>query len=134
MCSRKRPDRGAATVEAALNLVIFVTLVFGIIGMGWGVFIYNQVSELAREATRYAVVRGAGSPSPASAADIQQFVLSRSSGLNPNNLTVTTTWTPDKTAGSVVKIQVAYSLSPLLPLIPQQVLTLKSTSQMVISQ
>jgi len=134
MAPKRRRDRGVAVLEAALTLMLFLTLVFGIVGMGWAVYVYNQVSELAREGTRYAIVHGAASQTPATSTDIKNFVVSRSSGLNPSGLTVTSTWTPNNYPGSVVKVQVQYSLSPLVPLIPQQVLTLQSTSQMVISQ
>jgi Flp pilus assembly protein TadG len=136
--SRQR-ERGSTIVEGAVTLMLFLMLVFGIIGMGWAVYVYNQVSELAREGTRYAIVHGAGAgnlnpPAPASATDVQNYVLARASGLNPKDLTVTTTWTPNKNPGSVVKVHVQYSLTPIMPLIPQEVLTLQSTSQMVISQ
>jgi Flp pilus assembly protein TadG len=134
MAQTKRRERGVVMLETAITLILFFTLVFGIVGLGWAVYVYNQVSELAREGTRYAIVHGAGSPTPATSADIQSFVLSRASGLNATNLTVTSTWTPNNNPGSVVKVQVQYSLSPIVPLMPQQVLKLQSSSQMVISQ
>jgi Flp pilus assembly protein TadG len=131
-----RRERGAVILEAGLTLILFFTLVFGIVGLGWAVYVYNQVSELAREATRYAIVRGAtacpatGTSSPV----VTSFVESRASGLKSSDLTVATTCTPNSNPGSVVHVQIQYALSPIVPLIPQQVLTLHSSSQMVISQ
>jgi Flp pilus assembly protein TadG len=137
MSRATRQERGTVMVESAVTLMLFLSLAFGVIGLGWAVYVYNQVSELAREATRYAIVHGASGPNPpgpVTATDIRNFVLSRASGLNPSDLSVTSTWTPNNYPGSVVKVQVQYSLSPFVPLIPPQVLTLQSTSQMVISQ
>ncbi len=136
MCRGRRGERGTAVVESAMTLMLFLLLVFGIIGMGWAVYVYNQVSELAREGTRFAIVHGANGKPPASISDIQNYVVARSSGLNPNDLTVNVnpTWPTNNRAGDVVTVQVQYSLVPFVPLIPQQVLTLQSTSQMVVSQ
>jgi Flp pilus assembly protein TadG len=131
-----RRERGAVILEAGLTFLLFFTLVFGILGLGWAVYVYNQVSELAREATRYAIVRGATAcpPSGNSSPLITSFVESKASGLRSSDLSVATTCTPNHNAGSVVTVQVQYALSPIVPLIPQQVLTLQSSSQMVISQ
>ena len=50
-------QRGAATVEFALVVIAFLTVVFGIIEMGRLFYLFNTVQEVTRRAAREAVVR-----------------------------------------------------------------------------
>ncbi len=134
MLRAERGARGSAIVGSVFNLLVYLTLLLGFAGMGWAIYVYNQVSKLAREGTQYAMVRGYTSPNPATTADIRNFVRSRASGLDPQELIVLPTWTPDNRPGSVVKVQVVYVLYPLGSLVPQQPVTFESSSQMVISR
>ena len=54
--SRGRRDRGAAAVEFALVLPVLMTLLLGIIQVGWYFFVANSASSGAREAGRRIVV------------------------------------------------------------------------------
>lgn len=67
--TRRGADRGAAAVEFALLFPLFLMLVFGIIGMGFG---FNQkinLTQAAREASRYgATLSLAGSSTNAAGA------------------------------------------------------------------
>jgi Flp pilus assembly protein TadG len=54
----RRGERGASLVEYAFVLIIFLTVLFGITGFGHGAFVYHFANEAAKEATRYAAVRG----------------------------------------------------------------------------
>jgi len=48
---------------------------------------------------------------------------------------VTTTWAPtDKSAGSLVTVHVQGSFQTIVPLLPQNAITLQSTAQMRISR
>lgn len=58
---RKR-RRGAAMLEAAIILPVFILLVFGMIDLGLGVFHYNLLSEAARHGVRQAIVHGEYAP------------------------------------------------------------------------
>ena len=53
---RQRP--GATLLESALVYPVLFLIVIGIIILGIGVFRYQQVSHIAREASRWAVVHG----------------------------------------------------------------------------
>jgi hypothetical protein len=63
-------------------------------------------------------------------------------GINPNSLTVTTTWPASNSGctgavnspGCVVKVKVQYSFKFITPFIPPLTSLMTSTSQMVISQ
>jgi Flp pilus assembly protein TadG len=55
---RRRTERGASLVEYAFIVIIFLSLIFGIGGFGHALFVYHFVNGAAKEATRYAAVRG----------------------------------------------------------------------------
>jgi Flp pilus assembly protein TadG len=89
---RRRPpaEAGSALVEFGLIFIVFMTIVMGINGFGSALYAYHFVSHAAREATRYAVVRGStcytddqscvasnsasGITGPTTKADVQAFV------------------------------------------------------------
>ncbi len=45
-------------VEMAIVLLLFLTLVFGMLDLGLGVYRFNELSQAAREVAREAVVHG----------------------------------------------------------------------------
>ena len=130
--AKRRGERGSAMVESALSLTVFLMLLFATIDFGRMVFAYNFVSYAAREATRYAVVRGTKTPTDATG--LTTFVKNGAVGLDPSAITVTPTWTPDHTPGSTVQVNVRYSFQPIAPYMPTGPITLSSTSKMLISQ
>jgi Flp pilus assembly protein TadG len=59
---RRRYDRrGQALVEFSLAVIVFLVLVMGIVDFGRGIYVYNGVSQAAREVARAASVHP-GSP------------------------------------------------------------------------
>jgi Flp pilus assembly protein TadG len=147
---RARKQYGSTMVETALMLSMLLVMMFGIVGFGHALYTYHFVSNAAREATRWASVRGQtctglSGGCPASASDVQTYVSNVSGmGLDPAKITATTTWiappnnlavckTQPKNPGCVVEVQVQYSYQFLLPLLPSG-FKMQSTSQMVISQ
>lgn len=129
----RRRHEGQSLVEFALASVLFFSVLFGIIQFGLAVWQYNTVSNLAQEGARWASVRGSSSSMPATAAQLQTFVQSRSPGFS-----VTVTATPaDPSAalpGTAISVQVASSFSPATTLIPSATLSLGSTAQMIVSR
>ncbi len=149
-----RKQRGSTMVETALMLSMLLVMMFGIIGFGHALYTYHFVSNAAREATRWASVRGSTCNQhlpilpggcPADASDVQTYVSNVSGmGLDSTKITATTTWvappnnlavckSQPKNPGCVVEVQVQYSYQFLLPFLPSG-FTMQSTSQMVISQ
>ncbi len=144
-------ERGTTLLESAVMISTLLVMMFGVVGFGTALYTYHFVSNTAREATRWASVRGStcGSLSggcPAADTDVNAYVqnLSTGIGLDPTKITTTTTWVapPNNLAicasqpnspGCVVKVQVQYSFQFLFPLLPSG-FTMQSTSQMVISQ
>lgn len=158
-CNSKRNDQGATLVEWAISSVIFFAVLFGIIQFSLALYAYNYVNYAAREASRYAMVRGSSyttactSPGfanciaqPGSTGDIQQFVQNLGfPGIDSSKIVVTTSWPgnvgvctpstdPCNNPGNLVKVAVSYPLSIGIPFWNVSVLNLSSTSEMVITQ
>jgi Flp pilus assembly protein TadG len=124
---------GQASAEFAIVAFAFLALLFGIIECALATYSYNTIAYTAREATRWAAVRGATSTTPAQSSDVTNFVLSEANGLNPHKLMVNTTWSPDNKPGSYVTVQVQYQFNFVAPFVSLKPVTMTSTSQMVIS-
>lgn len=97
-------EEGSALVEMALTSVIIIGTMIGIMEFGMAFYTYTFVSDAAREASRYASVRGATSCTDDVTADPNCNLLPNSSG-NPlqayvkglgfpgsGTVTVTATW------------------------------------------
>ncbi len=120
-------------VESALTLVLFFMLLFGIVGFGRAMWAYSWVSHAAREATRWASVRGKDSGQTITSSSVDDYVKAHTLGLSAAAVTTTTIWQDAKHApGTPVTVTVHYSLSQIVPWVPA--MTVSSTSQMVIAQ
>ena len=119
---------GTTIVEFAIVCIAFFLLILGLLDVGRGVWLYNSISAGAREGTRYAIVNGSFSPTPASAKDVGDFVKNK---LQLTGLTVNTVWDPDNTRGSTVTVTVQYDYRPVVALF--QSVPLRASSQMAIS-
>jgi hypothetical protein len=98
-------EEGSSTIELALCCAVFLSLLFGVIQFCFALYVSNFVSEAAREATRYAAVRGSNSCaisssfpdcnlSPLSPGNpIQDYLrLHAYPGIDVTKLTATPTW------------------------------------------
>jgi Flp pilus assembly protein TadG len=148
MFRRHRPcrRRGANLVEAAIVYPVVLLLLLGVIVVGLGMFRYNQVAELAREGARWASVRGAQYSSDtgnaaATSTEVGNYVKGLAAGLDPNSLTVTTTWNTSNalthTSGNLT-IKNTVSVTVSYPWIPEAffggaTLTMQSTSVMTMN-
>ena len=132
--SRSR-ERGSTMVESAISMVLFFTLLFGIVGWSLVIWAYVYTGHAAREASRWASMRGSKSGVTTVQQDVIDFVKgtgSQTLGLNPANITVTATWSPDEQPGSTVQVKVAYAVPQVVPFIPA--INVSSTSMMTIVQ
>lgn len=146
-------------VEFALCASVLFSVVLGIMGLSLEMYSYLFVSDAAREATRFAMVRGANcsaaspglSDCDATPAEIQTYVQGTAyPEIVPSNLTATTTWySPSSTKpttwssctgatcnqpGYMVRVAVTYAYPFSIPLVPSSALTVTSTSEVVIVQ
>ena len=126
--------RGAAMIEFAFISLLFLAVFIGIVEFGRGVWAYTTVAHAARQAVRFAMVRG--TVAPASDTQIRNVVEQNAVGLKGSDLTVTPQWLPDRARGSVVQVRVQYPFrfiaAPLLG--AQAQIQLASTARMVVSQ
>jgi len=129
---RRPGDSGSTVVEAALTLTITLMLLFGVMQFGQAVWAYNLLAHASRSATRYAITHGTKSTSTATTDKISSIVTDQTVGLS--GVTTATTWTPDKSPGSTVKVKVSYTYDFIGPYMPTTSITMASTSQMTILQ
>lgn len=99
----RRDQSGSALVEMALSAALLVSMLFGVIEFGYALYTYQFVTEVARELTRYAIVRGSSCSTSStmtncgftdSGATLQAYARSAYAypGMILSNLTVTNTW------------------------------------------
>ena len=151
-----RRQRGNSLVEHALVLAVLLAVMFGIFDFGRVLYTYNFVSNAAREATRWASVRGYGCNNtvpavctPATPTDIENYVknIPTTMGLDPGNIKFVPppTWVAppnnspacaahSNNPGCIVRVTVEYDYSFFMPLMPSSQVKLTSTSEMVITQ
>lgn len=150
-----RREEGATIAEFAVASTILMAIVFGIYEASSALYAYTYISDAAREATRYAIVRGSactgfaecsGTPVGATSAQISNYVKGLGyPGINSSNLNVTSTWptagsactpisSPCNNPGNLVKIVVTYQYPLSIPFVPISTIHMSSTSEMVISQ
>lgn len=156
-----RSDRADTITEFAIVAIVLFTVIFGIIDCSRALYSYHFVSYAARDAVRYAIVRGSSWGTTtcattstfscnATSANVTSYVKSYVPGaLTPGSITVNTTWpgtaptgatgTCSTTSGSnspgcLVTVQVTYPYSFSLPFIPKKSMTFSSTASMVILQ
>ena len=102
--------RGAVFVEFALGFIVFLMLMFGIFEGARMIWAYATISHAAREGARFAMVHG--HQGGGTDAAIETWVENRAPGLNPADVTVTTTWgDAAKSGSSVVAVQVSYPMT-----------------------
>lgn len=152
-------DDGSALVETSIACTVLLAVIIGTMEMCMGLYTYHYTAQVARMATRYAMVRGSSSctetPSlskcNASASDVTSYVQGLAfPTITASNLSVTTTWcasnattpatwatcssTTSNDPGNLVKVVVTYPYTLAVPFLSNVSFNVSSTSQAVISQ
>lgn len=148
-----RRDDGSSLVEAAVSFIFLIAAMFGIFEMSLALFAYHYISDAAREATRYASVRGSQCTNldhcGATSAQIQSYIQgSAFPGIDMPNVSVTATWLSASSSqpttwsacnnqcnvpGNQVQVVVSYPFPLSIPLVPHSTINMSSTSAMVIA-
>jgi Flp pilus assembly protein TadG len=147
--SLSRRRKGATVVECAIVYPAVFLLLLGLIVGAMGIFRYQEMASIAREAARYASTHGAqyrkdaGLPIGTST-DWQNDIYTNAIqpnmvSLDPNSLSYTVAWpdvvnlpgTPDNWPGSKVTVTLTYQWFPEVYLVGP--LNLTSTSSMPIT-
>jgi Flp pilus assembly protein TadG len=155
-----RDEAGQELIEFAFGASVVFVLIFGVMELCIVLFTYSSIAEAAREASRWACVRGTNSSitangtttcanpnmstCPAQISDVQSYA-ERMPGMSNPNATVSVLWcdsdgvtncvTSESNAkpGNIVKVTVSYTFASV-PFISKGALTLSSTSEKVIWQ
>jgi Flp pilus assembly protein TadG len=126
--------KGQSTVELAVALLVFLPMVLGTMEFGRLVYTHTWTNYVCREATRWASVRGSASGSPVNSTQVTSFVRGMAIAINPNNVTVNTTWSPNNNPGSTVRVDVSYPTPGVFRWVFPAARTVRGISQMVIMQ
>jgi hypothetical protein len=158
-----RDEEGATLIEFAVSAAIMFTLLFGVLETCLAVYSYDFTSEMARDGSRYMIVRGAKCTGGtafgcgASNSDVQAHLRAENFPvINMNNLTTHTYWYTSAAAppnmtwstlcatdtysaacgvqGNAVKVVVTYVFTWNMPFIKPFTINMTNSSQMVISQ
>jgi len=118
MIRRTHQRKGTTVVECAIVFPMLFLLVLGVLIGALGVFRYQEVASLAREASRWASVHGANyefnsGKKAATASDVYDKVIRpKLVALDPKKLTYKVTWDPDNRQGSKVTVSIDYNWAP----------------------
>jgi len=152
-------ERGSSLVEQSFVLVFLLTLMFGIIDFGRALYTYHFVSNVAREATRWASVRSSKCtvlpecPGDSSGNDVQTAFTANTAnlagmGIDSSKLTLNTRWVVPPGVGAasckaaglnqvgcMVHVDVSYSYTFLFaPFIAAPAVKMSSSSEMLVTQ
>jgi len=144
-------EEGGSLVEFAIAGSLLFMMLFGIIEFSFAFYSFNFTAEAAKEAARYAAVRGGNSCSGTvhlsdcgiTSTQLQTVVQNMGyPGINANSTTVSVAW-PDTCSdtgaanctepGSNVQVNVSYQFPLSVPFWKATTLTMHSTAEMVIS-
>ena len=136
-------DRGSALVEYAIVFLLFMTMIMGAIDFGRALYTYHYLSNVTRDAARWAAVNGStcGGDSSCNGAgymhngpvllssDVQTFITNQTPpGIDTTKLTTTLTFpvstdspatcaTIQNSPGCTVEVQLSYAFSFISPLV-----------------
>lgn len=152
-------EEGSTLVETAVSCTLLMAILIGVMQTSIALYAYHYTAQVARMATRYAMVRGSSSCTNtpnltncnATATEITSYVRGLSfPGIASSNVSVTTTWcaasgttpvtfaacssTTANDPGNLVQVVVAYPYSFAVPFSSKLSLNISSTSRSVISQ
>lgn len=121
-------ESGGSMIEFALSLTALMTFVLVLMEMCMVFYTYGMISESAREATRYAIVRGStcltssSTSCTASVASINSYATGRGyPNIGGGTMVATTNFIPagSQAPGSQVKVDIKYTVSIKLPFVPR---------------
>ena len=111
--------RGSVMVEFSLAFMSFMLLLMGLVEFGRAIWTFTTLSHAVAQGARYATVHGSGNPimvngSDNTAAAIETLIKTNAVGLDSNQVTVNTVWSPDNNRGSEFTITASYPLGLIM--------------------
>ena len=133
-------DRGQALIEFALILPVILLVITGLFDVARATWQENTLAYAAREGTRYAIVHGSASTTPAYPGNDQDVVdVVRAAAVGVPNVSVTVNWVDGGCYDRACRVSVDAS-SAFIPIPSQYLLgntfsiTLKGGSMLVIQR
>ena len=135
-------EDGSVLVEMALTLTVFFTLMFCFMEICLMFYSCDLISELAREGSRYAMMRSStcqypnGNSCASTAAQVNSYVSSYAlPNMGGGTITPATAYSGNSNVvGNKVTVTVNYVLPMSMPFVPTKSLTFSSASTMPIIQ
>ena len=101
MMFQRKKRFGATLVESAIVYPVTFLLLLGLLVGAMGIFRYQEMASLSREAARYASVHGgkfakdSGTPAPGASDIYNQVIVPKAAGLDLSLLSYSITWNTD---------------------------------------
>lgn len=148
---RSGARRGVAAIETALVLMLFFSLVFGMLDLGLAVFRYHVLAHAARDVARQAIVRGSMAPPQLDSwgpetytgqADADHPIAEATrrvlGGLDPADVEILVEWPTGSNVfndpyNNPVRVVLAAEHQPMVLFLFQQTITLRAESTMIIA-
>lgn len=106
--------RGSSAVEFAFVAPIVLFFTVGVLDVGRVVWFSATLESAASDTARFAMLRGADSNTPASAAEITAYATGQATGIPAGGLDVNVNWTPNNNPGGSVKITLTHNFQSYL--------------------
>ena len=110
-----RDEQGGALIEAALVILLYFILIFGMMNVGIVLFAYTNTVYASKVAVRYAAVHSSASATPCTTNDVQNLIKPYLLGAPAGGITINSTWSPSNTVGSTFSVTVMLNFPTPLP-------------------
>ncbi len=104
--NRRKKEKGGTLLEAAITLMLFFTLIFGVLEFGRAYNLYQAITNAAREGARYSVAPFPGTNNLPTTTNVQARVQQYLDSVGARSTTVNVS---QNTAGVVDGINVVYT-------------------------
>ncbi len=132
MRNNRRSQKGGTLLEAAITLMLFFTLIFGVLEFGRAYNLYQAITNAAREGARYSVAPFPGANNLPTSAEVQARVQQylNSVGAKSTSITVSQNTAGTVNGASVVYTQVNVSAPYTFLFFPFGSVTMQTSAQM----
>lgn len=109
-----RDEQGQATVETLFSLMVLISLFFGGFALATGVSTKEALDRGTYEGARYLALTD---DKPGAVQKVKDAMSHAVLGGDPNNITVTTSWTTTTDYGDQFYVEASYPITITLPLV-----------------
>ena len=129
----RRRQRGQVAFESAIAMTVFVFMMFGLLDFARAYWAWQALGNAAREAARFAIVRGSesGLTKKQTEDQLEAYVTAQFGAALPQGWKTKVSW-PDGSndPGDPVKVELETNFNPITPLLGLSKLKLEAASEM----